>query len=341
MTARYKTADELDALIPPVYVPNDEPPWPDEPVIGPRADAPKPVAPDGLRSLSWAEIMAEPAEPPPMLATGIPKVGLTVLAGPPKVGKSLYVSQTALELRCRVLYVAEEGSLGGIGWRLRHQAEALGVSEDPPFELLHRQHVRLDNLGSVKALRARVEAFRLALVIIDPLNRAHGADENRPTQMTPVMDAMAGIAYDFECAVVAIHHLAKPSMERRGDIWDRFRGASSIRSGTDANLIMDGSSDRVRMYGEFRDAEPLSKYLELNRESLTFSDAEGPKGAGKVEPDALLQLVDELHNVTARSVMERFTVSKMTALAALEEAHELDRFEGVRGVYTYFRRTVQ
>ena len=79
-----------------------------------------------------------------------------------------------------------------------------------------------------------------------------------------------------------IHHLAKPSAERRGDIWDRFRGASSIRSGTDANLILDGSGDRVRMYGEFRDAEPLSAYLELDRTSLTFHVVDAPKGTGKV-----------------------------------------------------------
>jgi hypothetical protein len=294
----------------------------------------------GLTALSWTEIMAEPAEPPPMLATGIPKVGLTVLAGPPKVGKSLYASQTALELRCVVLYVAEEGSLGGIGWRLRRQAAALGIVGEPPFELAHRQHVRLDNRGSVAALRARIEATRPALVIIDPLNRAHGADENRPTQMTPVMDAMAGIAYDFGCAVVAIHHLAKPSAERRGDIWDRFRGASSIRSGTDANLIMDGSGETVRLYGEFRDAEPLSMYLTLDRETLTFQPDAGPKTIGKIDPDALAMLADEKVRVTARDVMARFGVVKMTALAALEAHPELDRTEGPRGQFVYFR-TVQ
>lgn len=291
----------------------------------------------GLTALSWQQIMAEPAEPPPMLATGIPKVGLTVLAGPPKVGKSLYASQTSLELGCAVLYVAEEGSLGGIGWRLRHQAAALAVVGEPPFELAHRQHVRLDNRGSVAALRARVEATRPALVIIDPLNRAHGADENRPTQMTPVMDAMAGIAYDFGCAVVAIHHLAKPSAERRGDIWDRFRGASSIRSGTDANLIMDGSGESVRLYGEFRDAEPLSLYLTLDRETLTFRPGDVPRIVGKIDPDALLALVDEKVRATARDVMDRFGVVKMTALAALEAHPDLDRSEGPRGQLVYFR----
>lgn len=296
--------------------------------------------PSGLTTMTWDTIMAAPAEPPPMLATGIPKVGLTVLAGPPKVGKSLYASQTALQLGCGVLYIAEEGSLGGIGWRLRRQAMALDIVGTPPFELAHRQHLRLDNRGSVADLRGRVQAIKPALVVIDPLNRAHGADENRPTQMTPVMDAMAGIAYDFECAVVAIHHLAKPSAERRGDIWDRFRGASSIRSGTDANLIMDGSGESVRLYGEFRDAEPLSMYLSLDRETLTFQPGDVPRGVGKISPDDLLAFIEEKVQANARDVMARFNVAKATALTALDAHPELDRSTGPRGQLVYFR-TVQ
>src|SRR4029079_19210033 len=121
-------------------------------------------------------------------------------------------------------------------------------------------------------------------VVLDPLNRLHGADENRPSQMTPVMDVLASIASDVRCGVLNIHHLAKPSAERRGDIWDRFRGATSIRSGTDANLVMDGSGSIVRMAGEFRDAEPLSMYLELDRETLLFSEVDGPSIQSKLNP---------------------------------------------------------
>ena len=99
--------------------------------------------------------------------------------------------------------------------------------------------------------------------------------------MTPVMDAMAGIAYDLETAVLAIHHLAKPSAERRGDVWDRFRGASSIRSGTDANLALDGTGNRVKLVGEFRDSEPLLEHLELDRKSLLFQAGRAARGANE------------------------------------------------------------
>lgn len=288
-------------------------------------------APVGL--MTWADLMAKPPEPPPQLRPGVPLVGVCVLAGSPKVGKTLWSSQAALEARRPALMVIEEGSLDGMSYRLRCQAAALDVS-DPPVSIMHRQRIRLDNRQSVHHLREIVGQLRPALVVLDPLNRLHGADENRPTQMTPVMDALAGIAYDYTCAVLAIHHLAKPSAERRGDIWDRFRGASAIRSGTDANLALDGSGDHLRLVGEFRDAEPLSVWLELDRETLIFTPAEAPEAPAKVDPIALREYVEQRGQVTARQVQEQFEVARHTALKALR-ALGCDEFEGARKQLTF------
>ena len=142
--------------------------------------------------------------------------------------------------------------MSGITYRLARQAAALDIA-GAPIAVLHRQR---DPPGQPeqrgrppgqhrggRAARARGPG---------PAQPAPRGNENRPTQMTPVMDAMAGIAYDYGVAVLAIHHLSKPSAERRGDIWDRYRGASWIRSGTDANLALDGSGDRVRLRCKYR-----------------------------------------------------------------------------------------
>lgn len=286
-----------------------------------------------LRGLSWDELMAEPADPPPMVAPGIPQVGVTVVAGSPKVGKTLWASQTALQTGRPSLLIVEEGSLAGIAYRLRRQADELSIDQ-PPIEVLHRKRIRLDDRKSVAMLRSYVEATRPDLVIVDPLNRLHSADENRPTQMTPVMDALAEIAYDVGCAVLAIHHLSKPSAERRGDIWDRFRGASSIRSGTDANLVLDGTGDRIKLVGEFRDAEPMTEWLELDREALLFRPADPPEVAAKVDPLALRTFVEERSQVVARQVVEAFGVSKPTAIKSLR-ALGCDEYAGSRGVLTF------
>jgi hypothetical protein len=302
-------------------------------------DRPRPVQTPSLSPLSWADILAEPSTPPPSIRPGVPKVGVTVVAGSPKVGKTLWCSQLALESGGPSVLVIEEGSRDGLAYRLRRQAAELGIAE-PPISVLHRQRIRFDDRQSVARLRSLLADVRPALVVLDPLNRLHGADENRPTQMTPVMDAMAGIAYDLECAVLAVHHLAKPSMERRGDIWDRFRGASSIRSGTDANLVLDGVSERVHLVGEFRDAEPLSEWVELDRESLLFRPADTPEIPRKVDPVALRAYVEERVQVTTGQLATQFGVSKTTAIAAAR-ALGCDEFIGPRKALTFSLRTVQ
>jgi hypothetical protein len=210
-----------------------------------------------------------------------------------------------------------------------------GADHDPP-----RQRIRLDNRASAARLREYVAASRPALVVLDPLNRLHGVDENRPSQMTPVMDALAAIAYDVGCAVLCIHHLAKPSAERRGDIWDRFRGASSIRSGTDANLVLDGTGDRVRLVGEFRDAESLSEWVELDREALLFRSADAPAVSMKVDPIAFRPFVEARGQVTGRQVCDEFKVAKHTALAALRGLG-CDEYVGPRGTLVFTMGTVQ
>lgn len=318
---------------PPDLFPSDEPIQ-----SGPRPSA-RPAR-SAVVAIPWSELMANPPAVPPQLRPGVPEVGVTVLAGSPKVGKTLWAFQAALELRRPALLVIEEGTLAGIAYRLSRQAAELGI-DNPPLTIVHRQRIRLDNASSVDRLRAVVETIRPALVVMDPLNRLHGADENRPTQMTPVMDALAGIAYDFQTAVLCIHHLSKPSMERRGDVWDRFRGASSIRSGTDANLALDGGSgDRVHLVGEFRDAEPLSQYLELDRDALLFHEADAPEPPAKVDPSALRAFVERRQQVVASQVMAEFGVSKNTALRSLR-ALGCDEFEGPRHVATFTLRTVQ
>lgn len=289
--------------------------------------------------LTWAEILADPPEPPAVIRPGVPEVGVTVVAGVPKAGKTIFACQTALESRRSTLLIVEEGTRAGLSFRLRTQAAALGIV-DPPLALMHRRRIRLDDPQCVAGLRGVVENSGYEVVIVDPLNRTHQADENRPTEMTRVMDGMAEIAYGAECAVLAVHHLNKPSADRRGDPWDRFRGASSIRSGTDANLILDGSGDRLHLIGEFRDAEPLSEWIELDRETLTFRQSDPPEAPAKVDPVALRAFVEGRRQVVARQVVEEFKVSKTTAIAALRGLG-CDEYPGTRGTLTFVLGTVQ
>lgn len=311
-----------------------------------------------LHLLSLVELLAATDErPADFLAFGIPKVGVTVQAGPPKVGKSLLAGQLALAVasglpECLgqrvgtggVVYVIEEGSQQGLAWRVRRQMAGLGLDR-AAVRFAYRQRVRLDERASVAALRGLVTAMRPALIVMDPLNRLHGRDENRPSDMTPVMDAAAAIAYDLACAVLIVHHVAKPSQERGGGrTADLIRGAGAIRAASDANLVLrprgSDTSGLVHVVGEFRDSDPLDVTLELDRESLLFRLADEPHASRAISEEELVSFVEEAGRVTAAQVAARFGVrSKKTAQARLEEVEVIDWTEGARNTRHYFLRT--
>jgi hypothetical protein len=322
------------------------------------APAPRVLHPAGLAGISTAELLAEPDEPVPFHTPDlIPAEGLVVVAAPPKVGKTILMSQLALVTGCddgpprplflgravqpgRALYVLEEGSRESLRYRVRRQMDGLSIDHSSVTWVL-QAHLRLDHAPSVKDLRAMVADVAPALVVLDPLNRLHGLDENRPSEMARVMGQAVGIVQEAHCAVVVLHHLTKPNAEHRGRLVDRIRGAGSIVGATDANLVLEPQGGgRVRLEGEFRDAEPITLYLELDPERLLFSRIEPERAAGKVPEEALLAFVDERTRVTARDVMDRFGCSKVTALAALDGSSALDRTAGARGQLHYFR-TVQ
>jgi hypothetical protein len=322
--------------------------------------APTPIRPlpDALTGITTAQLLAEPDEPVPFHTPDlIPAEGLVVLAAAPKVGKTILMSQLALVTGSddgpprplflgrvvepgRVLYVLEEGSRESLRFRVRRQMEGLSICRSSVTWAL-QAHLRLDNERSVKNLRARVADIEPGLVVLDPLNRLHGLDENRPSEMARVMGAAVSVVQEAHCAVVVLHHLTKPNAEHRGRLVDRIRGAGSIVGATDANLVMEPQgAGRVRLEGEFRDAEPITLFLDLDPERLLFSQSLAERAPGKVPTVDLLTFLDERTRVTARDVMDRFGCSKVTALAALEETPGLDRTTGSRGQLHYFR-TVQ
>ncbi len=309
----------------------------------------------GLVGITTAALLAEPDEPVPFHAADlIPAEGLVVVAAAPKVGKTILMSQLALVTACddgpprplflgrevmpgRVLYVLEEGSRASLRYRVRRQMEGLAIDRSSVTWAL-QAHVRLDNPQSVKDLRARVRDIAPALVILDPLNRLHGLDENRPSEMARVMGSAVAIVQEAHCAVVVLHHLTKPNAEHRGRLVDRIRGAGSIVGATDANIVLEPQGGgRVRLEGEFRDAEPITMFLELDPDRLLFSRTLAERAPGKVPAVDLLAFVDERMRVTARDVMDKFGCAKHTALTALEEAPGLDRTSGPRGQLHYFR----
>ncbi len=76
------------------------------------------------------------------------------------------------------------------------------------------------------------------LVVIDPLSRFHGLDENDNVGMTSVVKTFEAIAKRHGCAVLFAHHTSKAVSQSGNIAGDTGRGASALRDGVRMMLSM-------------------------------------------------------------------------------------------------------
>jgi len=182
----------------------------------------------------------------------VPRVGLTVVWGPPKSGKSFWTFDLAMRValgwdyRGRrvqpgpVVYCAFEGQSG-----LEARVEAfrqrfLAEDHDPvPFYL---EPVTLDLVADHAELIAVIDrqlAKPPALVVLDTLNRSLRGSESSDEDMTAYVRAADAIREAFGCAVVIVHHC--------GIDGTRPRGHTSLTGACDAQIAVrrDGADNIV------------------------------------------------------------------------------------------------
>jgi hypothetical protein len=181
----------------------------------------------------------------------IPRVGLAVVWGAPKTGKSFWtfdmVMHVALgwDYRGRrvhqgpVVYCAFEGQTG-IEARVEafRQRFLVGYQFPVPFFL---EPITLDLVGDHRELIATIrrQAAELPVVVVlDTLNRSLRGSESSDQDMTAYVKAADAVRDAFQCAVIVVHHC--------GHEGSRPRGHSSLLGNADAVLsVKRNAADNV------------------------------------------------------------------------------------------------
>ena len=159
----------------------------------------------------------------------IPRVGLTVVWGPPKSGKSFWVfdlvMHVALDRPYRgrrvqpgsVVYCAFEGQSGLEARVEAFRRHSLAEGHEPiPFYL---EPVTLDLVADHAELIAvirRQVGHAPAVVVLDTLNRSLAGSESSDEDMTAYVRAADAIREAFECAVIIVHHCGIDGSRPRG-----------------------------------------------------------------------------------------------------------------------------
>lgn len=199
----------------------------------------------------------------------IPRVGLVVVWGPPKCGKSFWtfdlVMHIALGWEYRshrvqsgpVVYCAFEGADG-----FRSRAEAFRRQHDiveAPFYLVPTVMDLIADHGQLIAA-IRAQTTTPVVVTLDTLNRSLVGSESNDEDMGKYVRAADAIREAFNCVVIIVHHC--------GVDGSRPRGHTSLTGACDAQLAVkrDGENHVVVTVEHMKDGvegEVLRSRLEM------------------------------------------------------------------------------
>jgi hypothetical protein len=236
---------------------------------------------------SWTDqdlILAE-FPPPAWVVPGLIPEGLTILAGKPKIGKSLLCLQLAVELSQGLkalgriplkpqesMYLAlEDGAR-----RLKHRLKRM-LGANPASGKLH---IRFTSpRGDFVELARLLDQHRnLKLVVVDTFSRirsrsrrgAHyDADHDE-------VSALRAIADERHLALVLVHHLRKTGGD---DLVDLVLGSTGLTAAADDVAVLTKATGDAQAILNIsgRDREPVSLALTFDRGSLSHRIA----GLGK------------------------------------------------------------
>ncbi len=317
-----------------------------------REEVPAPTVP----GVTAEELLANPPpERGDVVAGGVVvRGGMTLLIGLPKTGKSMLALNLAAAVAGgtpflewattpgRVVYLAGEG-----GPRLlRDRLRAMRLPAETLRNLLfvwpnEGASLRLDHPAARAGVVKRILDFKADLVIVDPLVRFHGKNENDTGEMAALTRDLAEFRRRTGAALVIVHHSRKPGLGFSNSAIEA-RGSSVVFAESDAAMTLarrPGGQEHVLGLELRWTAEPLPLVLKFDPETLGF-EAVGnvqPRGQ-KLTEEGLLDLLREVGPSTAEKLAEAAGVTKRTVLAylsALERKHAVAATTGARGLKTW------
>jgi hypothetical protein len=198
-----------------------------------------------LKFTAFSEILLSTASR--YLVKGIiPNVGLVVVWGAPKCGKSFFVFDMVAhiaagqEYRGRrvkqrpVIYFALEGQEGFTA-RIEAFRQAHGWNDIPFYLSADRILLPQDGEAIVRAIKEQFPGVKPGVVTLDTLNRSLPGSENDPSDMGRYIRAADMIRQAFDCVVIVIHHC--------GVAVDRPRGHTSLTGAADAQIAVKRDAD--------------------------------------------------------------------------------------------------
>jgi hypothetical protein len=194
-----------------------------------------------------------------------------IVSGPPKALKTWTALEMAISVAAGVpclatfpvprsgtvlLYAAEEPMP-----TLHARLQALAQNhqrrlDEVDVRVIAVDSLRLDRQPDREKLTATVEFHRPVLLILDPLIRLHGLDENQSGPMAELLGYFRALQRSTGAAIAIIHHSRKNATASAAP-GQSLRGSSDLYAFVDSLVFLDRRRDQVTLSAEHRSAPGL------------------------------------------------------------------------------------
>ncbi|MCA1789990.1 MAG: AAA family ATPase [Thioalkalivibrio sp.] len=162
-----------------------------------------------------------------------------------------------------LVYLAED-ALPIVRQRVEGMARQRGLELDRvEIHVITAPTLRLDRDPHRRQLLETARRLRPRLLLLDPLVRLHGIDENNAGEVAGLLAYIRGLQRQLDLSVILVHHTRKNGAAGAA-AGLALRGSSDLHAFGDSNLYLKRTKDRLLLSSEHR-AAPSSPpvYLEL------------------------------------------------------------------------------
>ena len=257
-------------------------------------------------------------------------MALSVATGTPCLGKYPVPEPGPV-----LVYLAED-ALRAVRERIEGMARHRGLDlEEVQIHVITAPVLRLDHERDRTRLWETVRRLRPRLLVLDPLVRLHGIDENHAGDVAELLGYLRTLQRELGLSVLLVHHTRKNAPDGVAAGLG-LRGSGDIHAFGDSNLYLQRTKDHLILSSEHR-AAPASApvYLEL-----VATDAETTHLEVIAAPDddtersleeRVLDLLSQGRVLTRASLRDSIAVKNErlgTVLESLERAGKVGRTPG-------------
>ena len=290
--------------------------------------------PESAALEAHALLAANFPEAPGIVGGGVlPRGGIAVFGGAPKRSKSIGALNLAIARatgNCwlgfptspgRTLIVQAEITPPALQERLRLMLEGLAVPlPQGALFLKTTRSLRLDEPDGLGRLRRLIEAAEPDLLILDPLARFTGGDENSTRDMGRIVAALDSLVEAYGLTILLVHHTKKPGeVERSGG--ERLRGSGALFAAVDSALLLDKvDGDMLRLTMELRHGPEREPRLLKRTESLWLLPAGPPREL--IEAAGLVATLPMRWGLFVKAIEQDLEKPNRTAQRLLSQARD-------------------